>query len=623
MRTVDLPIKNNKLQTKRDVEQALKQIGDPIRPLYSKGFAKLHIGNTSAAFPDSVAKIEGFSRLLWGLVPLLAGGEDYDLWDLHLEGIKNGTNPSHEEYWGEINDYDQRIVEMAAFGVALALIPDKIWDPLSKEEKDNLANWLKQVNDHSVHDCNWIFFRVLVNMGLKKVGESYDPERMEKDLDRIEQFYLVDGWYADGINAHVDYYIPFAIHYYSLFYAKLMKDDDPERAKRYKDRASMFAEQFVYWFAKDGSAIPYGRSLTYRFAQSAFWSAMVFAEVEGSFSYGVMKGLILNNLRWWFQQPIFNRDGSLTVGYRYPNLIMGEGYNSSGSPYWALKTFLILALTKEHPFWQSEELPLPPLHEKSVQHSPHLVLYRQEEKNHVVAFNSGHLSTNNHAHTSAKYEKFAYSNFFGFSVPRAEWGLEQGAFDSMLALSEGDNIYRVKRKSEETKIEGGIIHSKWMPWFDVEVNTWIIPGAPWHIRIHRIDTERYLDTAEGGFALGLENEDFQNQAIDKVQNEKNTLARFPWGVSGIRSIYGNGKPKLIYPNSNTNLIHSRTVIPTVTNEINQGTHWLVSAVFGEPGVDTGKWNTPPKVEIVNDKIIVDSENGEHIRFQKGMKAVIK
>src|SRR5699024_4451169 len=200
-----------------------------------------------------------------------------------------------------------------------------------------------------------------------------------------------------------------------------------------------FAKDFIYWFAKDGSAVPYGRSLTYRFAQSAFWSAMIFAEVEEPFSYGVMKGMLFRNLRWWFQQPIFNSDGSLTIGYRYPNLIMAENYNSPGSPYWALKTFLILSLKDDHPFWKSEELGLPSLKEKSVQDSPHLILCRQEAKDHVVAFNTGHLSTNEHTHTSAKYEKFAYSNLYGFSVPRAEWGLEQGAFDSMLALSEGED----------------------------------------------------------------------------------------------------------------------------------------------------------------------------------------
>lgn len=49
--------------------------------------------------------------------------------------------------------------------------------------------------------------------------------------------------------------------------------------------------------------------------------------------------MILRHLRWWQKQPIFDRDGILTLGFAYPNLAMCEDYNSPGSPYWALKVF--------------------------------------------------------------------------------------------------------------------------------------------------------------------------------------------------------------------------------------------------------------------------------------------
>ena len=45
----------------------------------------------------------------------------------------------------------------------------------------------------------------------------------------------------------------------------------------------------------------------------------------------------------------------LSIGYGYPNLFMCESYNSAGSPYWALKAFLPLALPEDHPFWTAEE----------------------------------------------------------------------------------------------------------------------------------------------------------------------------------------------------------------------------------------------------------------------------
>ncbi|WP_151737540.1 DUF2264 domain-containing protein ['Paenibacillus yunnanensis' Narsing Rao et al. 2020] len=569
-------IKDNPLLTRQDLVLALSQLTGPLKPLYSPGGARLSVGKTGAGYPAEIAEMEGFSRVLWGLVPLLMGGGDSDLWEKVLDGIRHGTDPSHEEYWGEVWDYDQRLVEMAVFGFALAAVPGRIWEPLSALERDQLYNWLNQINAHPCHDCNWLFFNVLVNAGFKKLGLPFDAGQMERNLQRMDAFYLGEGWYSDGVGGHSDYYGPFAIHYYSLLYAKLMEDDDPERSRLFKERARLFAPQFMAWFAPDGSALPYGRSLAYRFAQSAFWSAYAYAGVEG-IPAGAVKGLVLRNLRWWFSRPVFDDRGVLTIGYAYPNLIMAESYNAPGSPYWALKTFLPLAFGEDHPFWQEAELPLPEVPAITVQHPPHLVMVREEGAGHVAAFNSGHLSSNAHTHTSAKYEKFVYSTGFGFSVPRAEWGLGQGAFDSMLALSEGgDNLYRVRRQNLESEITDNVLRSVWKPWADVEVRTWIVAGLPWHIRIHRIATGRPLDAAEGGFALGQETE------LEQRITGQETVVSTGWGTSGIRGLLGYGRAELVWPNPNTNLLRPRTVLPTLTASLAPGVHWLASAVYGDP-----------------------------------------
>ena len=605
MYRVDVPIKHNPLETLQDVRDAFQQLCAPLLPYYSEGKAHLELGYHSAGFTDECAEMEGFSRVLWGLAPFTAGGGDSELWDIYREGIRNGTNPEHEEYWGDLRDFDQKLVEMAAFGLALAIAPEQIWEPLSEEEKHNLYTWLSQINKLKLHDCNWLLFLVIVNIGFKKIGMPIDAEAMERNLERVEQFYLSNGWYTDGVGAHCDYYGPFAIHYYGLLYAALMQDEDPIRAARYKERAAAFARQFIYWFADDGSALPYGRSLSYRFSQAAFWGALVYAGVE-PFPLGVMKGILLRHMRWWFQQPIFHNDGTLSVGYRYPNLYMSENYNSPGSPYWAFKSFLPLALDESHPFWQAEELPLPPLDVLSVQQEPHFIMCRQPGTDHVLAFNAGYLSTNEHTHTSAKYEKFVYSNVFGFSVPRAEWGISQGAFDSMLALSEGDRIYRVKRTVEEYVIDEQVIYSRWKPWSDVEVRTWLVAGAPWHVRVHRIASGRKLDVADGGFALGHESPDGKGCLTKAEQDVDTALTVSAWGVSGARRLYGSGHAEIVYPNTNTNIMHRMTVIPTVTASFEPGTHWLVSAFYGEPITERaeGNWNLPPRVEVDGDELVV-------------------
>lgn len=622
MKLFNLPIHDNKLRTKADLQDALCQLTEPLKSHYSEGCAHLHVGNTSAGYPDNIAGIEGFSRILWGLAPLTAGGKDSELWKIYLEGIKNGTNPMHQEYWGKINDYDQRIVEMAAMGLAIALVPEKIWEPLDEFEKKNFENWLLQINEHKSYDCNWLFFSVIVNIGLKKAGGSYDEKKIAQALDRIEEFYIWNGWYSDGINGHSDYYVPFAIHYYSLVYAKLMEKEDPKRSKLYKERAALFAKDFIHWFSEDGSALPYGRSLAYRFAQSSFWCALVFAEVD-VFSLGVVKGIILRNLRWWFKRPIFDGDGILTIGYAYPNLVMAENYNSPGSPYWALKSFLPLCLEDSHPFWSSEEEPLPSLADISIQREPHLVLCRNEKSGSFMAFNTGHLSTNEHTHVAPKYEKFVYSNIFGFSVPRAEWGLGQGAFDSMLAMSEDDNIYRVKRYNEKYEIHEEYLFMIWKPWKDVEVKTYLFFGNPWHYRIHLIDTRRTLSAAEGGFALGIEQNGQVKTEYEILSSDGEAAIQSYQGSSGIVNLYGERKAELIFPNANTNIISSRTAIPTLTGKLGIGRHCLVSAVFGDINKESLKHlgSEKLKFEITGNEIRILSTNKDKVVFKKQLEEI--
>jgi hypothetical protein len=93
----------------------------------------------------------------------------------------------------------------------------------------------------------------------------------------------------------------------------------------------------------------------------------------------------------------------------FPNLAMCEDYNSPGSPYWALKTLLILALEEDHPFWQAQEQPLPPLAEKHAIPHAQQILIHAEQSQHATLLTAGQLELNNYVNTEAKYTKFALS----------------------------------------------------------------------------------------------------------------------------------------------------------------------------------------------------------------------
>ncbi|ETT66675.1 hypothetical protein C172_06274 [Paenibacillus sp. FSL H8-457] len=58
--------------------------------------------------------------------------------------------------------------------------------------------------------------------------------------------------------------------------------------------------------------------------------------------------------------------------------MMAENYNAPGSPYWALKTFLVLALAQDSPFWTAVEEDLPAGPAIWVQPEPHLVVCRNK-----------------------------------------------------------------------------------------------------------------------------------------------------------------------------------------------------------------------------------------------------
>jgi hypothetical protein len=591
------PLSDNALISRADLQAAMHALFAPVKPRFSPGAACVRLGFSGAHFDNAAAELEGFSRPLWGLAPLAAGGADFDGWALYRRGLSNGSDPQHPEYWGKPADNDQRLVEMAAIGFALALAPREAWEPLEPRAKENLARWLLEINRREMPDCNWLFFRVLVNVGLANVGAEHDPAAMHAALDRLETFYLGDGWYSDGPNARRDYYIPFAMHFYGLLYARLAGASDPQRAQRFRERAALFAQDFIHWFDADGAALPFGRSLTYRFAQGALWGALAFADVE-ALPWGVMKGLALRHLRWWSRRPIFEPDGTLSIGYGYPNLNMAEQYNSPGSPYWAMKFFIPLALPESHPFWQAQEAPLPDLPSSHTLPHAGMVMGRDPGSRHVFALTGGqHMLWS--LHGAEKYAKFAYSTAFAFSVPAGGYGLEQAAVDSMLALSEDGQHYRVREEPQEARIDdSGLLYSRWQPWPDVQVETWLILALPWHVRLHRLSCTRPLWSAEGGFALDRTGDNLSDWRQE--EDAGFALARSPAGLSGLRDLQAQRTGQVLRVFPNTNLLLPRTVIPTLLGQHAPGEHWLACAVLAAPDPATVEtsWPTPPWPELL-------------------------
>lgn len=595
------PVETLPLNDRAGVAAALCALLSPLVPMLSPGSARLKLSHTGANSELPAQELEAFSRMLWGLAPLLAGGGTHPIAGRMLDGVRNGTDPAHPEYWGDVTAPCIRSVEMAPLGFALALCPGYFMERLPEPALRNLCAWLGQINTTHLWPNNWLFFRVLVNLGFAAVGRPVAAAKLAEDFRMIDSWYLGDGWYSDGSTRSRDYYVAFALHFYGLIYAALNAKADPARATAFKERAAAYAHDYVYWFGRNGSSFPYGRSLTYRFAVASFWGALAFADVE-AMPWGVIKGLWLRSIRWWLRQPVFTETGLLTLGYCYPNLNLPEGYSAPGSPYWAFKAFLPLALPAEHPFWRAEEQPLPRLDDVRPLKHAFMVVSRDNASDHVVALAGGQLQLPTAPHMRygpAKYSKFAYSNAFGFSLPLDRETLVRGAYDSMLAVSEDGMDYHVRGDVRDVNVDNGIHFSRWSPLKDVEVETSLIPAGPWHVRVHRLSTPRALHIAEGGFALGLIDETKCPEATTRTTDERAASIDNPKGFSGIVALHGHGKGELIETIANSNLMEPLCSLPMLTAKLEPGSYVLACAVLGVPGPGDHRsiWSRPPSIRM--------------------------
>ncbi|MEG1209609.1 MAG: DUF2264 domain-containing protein [Leclercia sp.] len=587
---------SNPLSSRQDLVAELNTMLAAVDKQFPAGSSRFSLGDTCAHYATEIAQMEGLSRVLWGLFPLMAAGDSTPFSDKYISAIKQGTDPQSAGYWGETQPYDQRLVEMAAYGLGLALLQDNLTGLFSERELMNLHAWLNQITDAQMPDSNWNYFAIMVQLGFKRAGLPYDQQAIDRRFTMMDAYYLGDGWYSDGPGRPKDYYISMAFHFYGLIYATLSGDE--ARAAVLRERSRLFADDFIYMSAADGASVPFGRSLTYRFAMVAFWSAVAFSGLD-VFTPGVVKGVILRHLRWWQQQPISDRDGILTLGFAYPNLAMCEDYNAPGSPYWALKTYLILALPDTHPFWQAEEQPLPTLAEKRViPHAQQILVHTD----HVTMLTAGQLELNNYVNTEAKYTKFAYSSRFGFTIERGRYGLKHAACDSMLLLSDGDNYFRGRRECEAVRVDENYIFSRWSPWRDVNIESWLVPFGEWHLRLHRIHSARTLQTVEGGFAVMKSD----HQPVGRgsfVQAANGSSA-----IVDLSPVLSRQPDSVVTPPNSSIMFAECAAIPVLTTTIPQGDSWLCCAVRASgTNIDLA---ATPLLEIKDNQVVIRAPGSE-------------
>ncbi|KAL3430421.1 hypothetical protein BDV09DRAFT_202231 [Aspergillus tetrazonus] len=633
---------DNPLRSRTDLIRTAIALVQPLHAHFSPRNAFIHLPvATGTHFDERAAQLEGYARPLWVVSTLLhavrAEPNYSDAEEIRsvcrpwIQGIQTGTDPEHPEYWGEIGDGDQRMVEAEVIAVAVLFAPEDFYHSQPARVRENIMAWLRGINGKQMPVNNWRWFRVFANLALIIVGGVPYAElkdAIDSDFAVLDSFYLGDGWSGDGPwltgeqeteleqecrrtrrrdkigpGRQVDYYSgSFAIQFSQLLYVKFAAKLDPARAEGYRQQAREFGRDFWRYFDRDGAAIPFGRSLTYRFACAGFFAALAIAQVPDMpaplDSPGAAKGFLLRHLRW--------------------NMYMAEDYNSPQSVYWSLKSFIPLALADGHPFWTSPE-PAYPVSLDSVKliSQPTQILCNHVHGAHHFLLSAGQFVAWPMKASQAKYCKFAYSSSFGFSVPTGSL-IQQIVPDNALFLSrDGIETWAGKWTASEARFGTATVdeetvpvaHVEWRPWGDgqVVVTTSLIPPTArwpdWHTRVHRIQIKgntslQSLHLVEGGFAIGrvpagkkkvlpvitdgdIESASIGCEGVYVTQSSALVISQAgasgivseavrqrsgesSWSLSGTVASVGHEAMK---PDSNTNLLTQRTLVPVAKLEL--------------------------------------------------------
>lgn len=329
-------------------------IDDPM--YFPKQLDKTYPHDENAA---KVAKLEGLARTLFVAAPLLKENPDLEIngikvADYYRHQMKSLTNPDSKHYVEpKPGGPTQTLLELGSLCISIGAAPEALWDPMTKEEKDNLATLLKNYGEGPTISSNWQFFNVFILSFLKDKGYQIDEAYLQEKLNNLLARYRGEGWYND-VPAY-DYYSMWAFQSYGPLWAELFgKKQYPELAARFFKNQGDLIDNYPYMFAEDGRMNMYGRSIPYRFAAVAPLPLIEYGNHE-NVNYGWLRRIASATLLQFLQNPEFLENGVPTMGYYGPFAPCVQIYSCRGSVYWCGKAFLGLLMPEDSQYWSATE----------------------------------------------------------------------------------------------------------------------------------------------------------------------------------------------------------------------------------------------------------------------------
>lgn len=316
----------------------------------------------------NVAYLECFGRLISGLAPWLGLPDDdtpegrtrKTLRQQALQSYVHSVDAGSPDYlaW---EGHGQALVDSAYYTKAFVRAPKQLWEPLDARTKALIVEKIKGLRRISPPYTNWLLFAAMNEAFLLSVGEDWDPERIGLAIRKIDEWYVGDGWVADGPRFHFDYYNSYVIWPMMIEILEVLARLQPgfnnlnpkEELAASMTRMQAFGGHLERMISPEGTIPLVGRSMTYRTAALqplgllALRKALPHPLTEG----GVRAALTAVQKRVLSNPGNFSARDYLRLGFCGHQPEIADVYSNSGSMYIVAESFLALGLPANDSFW--------------------------------------------------------------------------------------------------------------------------------------------------------------------------------------------------------------------------------------------------------------------------------
>ena len=321
-----------------------------------------------------VLYMECFGRLMAGVAPWLTlpddataeGKQRKQLREWALASYKNAVDPQNPDYlcWGIGG---QNLVDAAYIAESFLRAYDTLWKPLDEVTKKRYLAEFAKLRHIDPPYTNWLLFSSTIESFMAKAGGDFDEYRVNSACRKVEEWYVGDGWYADGPVFAFDYYSSYVFHPMYLETLQAMVDAKVNSRldyQKYYDRElkrcqkySIILERFI---SPEGTFPAFGRSIPYRMATMQPLALMAWYQtLPKDLSNGQVRAALTKVLHRMFdKENNFNEKGYLSIGFcGNSQKNVADWYTNNGSLYMTTLAFMPLGLPADHPFWTDAAQP--------------------------------------------------------------------------------------------------------------------------------------------------------------------------------------------------------------------------------------------------------------------------